>query len=79
LTTIDFGFVPEIALYGSRQWWQAMEDGRIPLHQIEGVVSDVFTSGESNWPQFEIDSNGAKRFGQDLVMPTHTTSVIECG
>jgi len=67
LTTTDFGLVPEIALYGSREWWQAIEEERIPLHRIEGVISDVFTSGESNWPQFEIDSNGEKtiwtRFG----------------
>jgi hypothetical protein len=67
LTTQEFGIVPEVALYGSTEWWQAIEDGRIPVHRIEGVISDVFTSGESNWPQFEIDSNGEKtiwtRFG----------------
>ncbi|MCH7725028.1 MAG: hypothetical protein IH991_00905 [Planctomycetes bacterium] len=67
LTTTDFGLVPEVALYGSREWWRAIEDARIPLHTIEGVISDVFVSGESNWPQFEIDSNGHKttwtRFG----------------
>ena len=67
LTTQEFGLVPEVALYGSVEWWQAIEDGRIRLHRIEGVISDVFTSGESNWPQFEIDANGKKtvwtRFG----------------
>ena len=67
LTTSDFGIIPEVALYGSPEWWQAIEDGRIPPHVIEGEVCDVFTSGESNWPQFEIDSNGQKtvwtRFG----------------
>lgn len=67
LTTPDFGIIPEIAIYGSHEWWQAIEDGRIPRHVIDGVISDVFTSGESNWPQFEVDSNGSKtvwtRFG----------------
>jgi hypothetical protein len=60
LTTTDFGIVPEIALYGSTEWWEAIEDGRIPKHAIDGVISDVFTSGDSNWPQFEIDCNGSK-------------------
>lgn len=67
LTTTDFGIVPEVALYGSQEWWQAINDGRIPQHVIDGVICDVFTSGESNWPQFEIDCNGHKtvwtRFG----------------
>jgi hypothetical protein len=67
LTTTDFGIVPEIVLYGSQEWWQAIEDGRIPRYEIDGVITDVFTSGESNWPQFEIESNGSKtiwtRFG----------------
>jgi hypothetical protein len=25
--TRDFGFVPEIALFGSKEWWAAVEDG----------------------------------------------------
>mgnify|MGYP003332744306 CR=1 FL=1 len=60
LTTTDFGIIPEIALYGSQEWWQAIRDGRIPQHVIDGVISDVFTSGESNWPLFEIDCGGSK-------------------
>lgn len=60
LNTTDFGIVPEVALYGSPAWWQAIDDGRIPKHVVEGVISDVFVSGESNWPQFEIDSHGTK-------------------
>ena len=67
LTTTEFGIIPDIALYGSKEWWQAIEDGRIPQHVIDGVISDVFTSGETNWPQFEIDCSGSKtvwtRFG----------------
>jgi len=71
LTTSDFGLVPEIALYGSEAWWQAIEDGRIQRHVLDGVVCDVFTSGESNWPQIEIDCDGQKsiwtRFGDPEV------------
>jgi hypothetical protein len=67
LTTEDFGNVPEIALYGTKDWWQAINDGRISRYVLDGVISDVFTSGESKWPQFEINCNGIKtvwtRFG----------------
>lgn len=67
LNTTDFGLVPEIALYGSTEWWKAISHGRIKKHEIEGIITSVFSSGDSNWPQFEIDSNGKKtvwtRFG----------------
>ncbi len=67
LNTTDFGLVPEIALYGTPEWWEAISKGLIKKHVIEGVITDVFTSGDSNWPQFELDSNGEKtvwtRFG----------------
>jgi|GEM_PF-3541050 len=67
LNTTDYGLVPEVALYGSEDWWQAIEVGTIPKVVIKGVITDVFTSGDSNWPQFEIDANGEKtvwtRFG----------------
>ena len=67
LNTTDFGLVPEIALYGSAEWWRAISNGLIQKHEIEGVITSVFSSGDSNWPQFEVDSNGEKtvwtRFG----------------
>ncbi len=71
LNTTDFGLVPEIALYGSKEWWEAISNGLIQKHQITGVISDVFSSGDSNWPQFEIDGNGEKtvwtRFGEQSL------------
>ena len=67
LNTTDFGLVPEIALYGSTEWWEAISSGLIQKHAIEGVITSAFTSGDSNWPQFEVDDNGVKtvwtRFG----------------
>ena len=67
LNTTDFGLVPEIALYGSTEWWEAISNGLIQKHEVEGVIASVFSSGDSNWPQFEVDANGEKtvwtRFG----------------
>lgn len=60
LNTKDFGILPEVALYGSSKWWDAINDGRITTYKIEGVISRLFMSGHNDWPQFEIDSRGVK-------------------
>jgi len=71
LNTSDYGLVPEVALYGSAEWWEAISNGLIQKHTIDGVITDVFTSGDSNWPQFEVDNNGVKtdwtRFGDQSL------------
>jgi hypothetical protein len=71
LNTKDFGLIPEIALYGSMLWWEAISTGLIQKHLIEGVIARVFTSGDGIWPQFEIDDHGKKtvwtRFGDQSL------------
>lgn len=54
--TADFGFVPEVALFGSDDWWAAVEDGRIERYTIEGVVTRLYMSGHGDWPEFEVES-----------------------
>lgn len=56
LETRDFGLVPEPALYGSPAWWAAIEDGTLPVRQVEGTITRVFMSGHNDWPEFEIES-----------------------
>lgn len=81
LNTNDFGLVPEIALYGSEEWWEAISSGLIQTHLVEGVITDVFSSGDSNWPQFEIDDNGRKtvwtRFGNQNLYEVGRRAKIE--
>lgn len=60
LTTKDFGLVPEVALFGSDEWWAAIRDGRIPKHEVSGKISRLFMTGHGDWPEFELDSNGTK-------------------
>jgi hypothetical protein len=60
LTTKDFGLVPEVALFGSEDWWAAITDGRIPKHEARGTISRLFMSGHGDWPEFELDSDGSK-------------------
>ncbi|RMH25380.1 MAG: hypothetical protein D6692_11335 [Planctomycetota bacterium] len=69
LNTEDFGLVPEVALFGSDEWWQAIQEGRIPSHALHGVISRVFMSGHGDWPEFELEAAGEKsrwtRLGPD--------------
>lgn len=60
LNTKGFGLVPEIALFGSEEWWDAIEQGLIPLHRIEGIISDLYMTGHGDWPEMEIESKGQK-------------------
>ena len=56
--TRDFGFVPEVALFGSDEWWRAVEDGRIPKQEVSGTIARTYISGHGDWPEFEVDSDG---------------------
>ncbi len=60
LGTKGFGYVPEVALYGTDEWWAAIADGRIPKHEVRGIISRLFMSGHGDWPEFELDREGAK-------------------
>jgi hypothetical protein len=60
LETKDYGLVPEPALFGSPDWWRAVEENLIPVHTIEGIISRVYMSGHNDYPEFEIDDGQKK-------------------
>jgi hypothetical protein len=60
LETKDYGLVPEHALFGSPDWWRAVEENLIPVHTIEGIISRVYMSGHNDYPEFEIDDGQEK-------------------
>ncbi len=60
LETKDYGLVPEHGLFGSSEWWSAIEDGVIPVVTVDGIISRVFMSGHNDWPEFEIDDGRDK-------------------
>ena len=49
-----------MALYGSEAWWKAIEDGRIPKHEVQGTISRVYMTGHGDWPEFELDTGAVK-------------------
>lgn len=50
LTRPDVGLLPEPALFGSADWWAAVEDGRVPTRTVEGRVSEVRWESMGDWP-----------------------------
>lgn len=57
-TTLEFGFVPEHGIFGTHAWWDAVEDGRIKIHTVEGHIKRVYMGSMNDWPEFEIDQDG---------------------
>jgi len=43
-------------LFGSADWFAAIEKGEIKKHLIQGVISKVYMSGHNDWPEFEIEN-----------------------
>jgi hypothetical protein len=45
-----YGLDPEPGLFGSEEWWRAVEAGRLPSAEAEGVVADVRWESMGDWP-----------------------------
>jgi hypothetical protein len=69
VTTDRYGIVPDHGLFGSDEWWQAIESGVIAVNQLEGTVSRVYMSGHNDFPEFEVDDGNSKtrweRYGEE--------------
>ena len=81
LETADYGFLPEIALFGSPDWWKAVEDGRIPTNTITGIISKVNENIRGAWPVCEVNCDGEKtewtREGDDAAYQVGRRICIE--
>ncbi len=58
LTTDKYGVIPEHGLFGSDEWWSAIESGLIETFTIDGVISKVYMSGHNDFPEFKVESEG---------------------
>jgi hypothetical protein len=47
-------------LFGSKEWFEAIDQGVIPKHTVKGIISRVYMSGHNDYPQFEIESDEGK-------------------
>lgn len=61
LTTSEFGIEPTHGLLGSREWWSAIESGRLPLQTLRGTVSQVYMGSMGDWPSFELTTEDGEK------------------
>lgn len=47
-------------LFGSAKWWAAIRDGTVPTRRLEGSITRVGRSPVSDWPDFEVESEGGR-------------------
>ena len=60
LHTEDAGLKVKHGLFGSTEWWGAIEKGVIPKNRIKGVISRVYMSGHNDFPEFEVTSESGR-------------------
>ncbi|MDQ5826475.1 MAG: hypothetical protein M3441_19970 [Chloroflexota bacterium] len=81
LEATDFVLSSEHGRFGSSEWWQALEQGDVPVYALEGIISAVFMSGDNDYPEFEIDDGQHKshwsRVGDDSEYVIGRTVLIE--
>jgi hypothetical protein len=51
-----YGLDPHPALFGTKEWWEAVDDGRIPSRVELGVVADVWWGSMGDWPEWRFRS-----------------------
>lgn len=47
-------------LFGTKEWFDAIDLGIIALHLVKGVVTQIYNSGHNDFPEFEIENNEGK-------------------
>lgn len=59
-STENFGIEPTHGMFGSDEWWQNIESGRLALHTVKGKITKVYMSGmgpKGDWPEFKMVSD----------------------
>ena len=47
-------------VFGTKEWFGAINNSTIPKHTIKGLISRVYLSSHNDYPEFEIESNNGK-------------------
>ena len=50
----DYGLFFSHGLFGSSEWWERFDRGEIEVHTDTGVISEVYTAGHNDWPEFRM-------------------------
>jgi hypothetical protein len=73
-----YGLDPEPGLFGSEEWWGAVENGWLPSAEAEGVVADVRWESMGDWPgwTFRASDGSESRWTRE---GDHTRYVVGLG
>ena len=58
LKTENYGIDSDYGLFGSKEWWNAIENNDLEVFNIEGTITDVYMSGHNDFPEIKVTSNG---------------------
>lgn len=57
-------------LFGTKEWFTAIDNGIIHKHTLKGSITRLFMSGQNDYPEFEIECSDGKsvwtRLGNDF-------------
>lgn len=70
-TTSEFGVEPTHGMFGSDEWWQAVESGSLALHTLKGTIKSAYMAGMNDWPEFCMisDSGEESRWTRETNTP----------
>jgi hypothetical protein len=52
--TEEYGIAMEHGLFGSDDWWQAIDRGDLPIHTVSGKICALLMESMNDWPTFKI-------------------------
>jgi hypothetical protein len=56
----EFGYIQENGEFGSKKWWDAIENGLIEKKVCEGIITKKYLTGHGDWPEFEVSAKDGK-------------------
>ena len=58
--TQRFGLMRTPGLFGSDEWWQKIESGKLPVQTVRGVITRLYMGGMNDTPEFSVRSDDGK-------------------
>jgi hypothetical protein len=49
-----YGFPTTPYLFGSAEWWSAIDSGAIERRRVDGIISAVYWGSIGDWPEFRL-------------------------
>jgi hypothetical protein len=57
LTSWKFGIMRTHGVFGSDEWWQKINSGRLHVYRLSGVIKQLYTGGMRDTPEFTMRSD----------------------